>query len=238
MEYRYTGIILNKQDIGETDRIYTIYTLEGGKIRSVAKGVRKAEAKLASSLENLTLADIIIVRTRGLGKITGSIVEQNFSFLKRDCDALLVVFSVMAIFDKMVDLDNSDTRVFQLLSKYLETMDSLSEKQEEEKYETISLGFLVKLLDYLGYAIEVDKCVVCDSKLSQENICFSPQHGGTLCLSCGKEMLTACFVKQNGIKLLRLFFKNSLSSLVKIKVQKEDMSSAKIAVHDFIRWNT
>ena len=33
MEYKYTGIILNKRDVGETDRIYSIYTLEGGKIR-------------------------------------------------------------------------------------------------------------------------------------------------------------------------------------------------------------
>ena len=238
MEYKYTGIVLNKKDVGETDRIYTMYTLEGGKIRSLAKGVRKAHAKLASSLENFTLADITIVRTRGLGKITGSIVEQNFSALKKDCDALLHVFSTMAVFEKMVDLDSQDKSVFSLLKQYLEAMDDNSGKEDELKYEVLSLGFLVKLLETLGYSIEVDACVVCSSKLSEKNICFSPQHGGTLCESCCQKISAVCWVRPNAIKLMRLFLSNSLASLVKIKVSREDCDSARTAIEDFVRWNT
>jgi recombinational DNA repair protein (RecF pathway) len=41
------ALFLSKRDVGETDRICTIYTLEGGKIKSIAKGVRKAHAKLS-----------------------------------------------------------------------------------------------------------------------------------------------------------------------------------------------
>ena len=239
MEYKYTGIILNKKNVGETDRIYTMYTLEGGKIRSVAKGVRKAHAKLASSLENLTLADITIVRSRGLGKITGSIVEQNFSFLKKNYDALISVFSSLAVFDKMVDLDHQDKDVFQLLKQYLETTDKLAEDNNNvEKYEVVSLGFVVKLLDLLGYAIEVEICVICGNKLTGENICFSPEHGGALCPDCAKSSAASCWVKPNAIKLIRLFLKNSLASLEKIKINKTDANSAKVAIEDFVRWNT
>jgi DNA repair protein RecO (recombination protein O) len=238
MEYKYTGIILNKKDVGETDRIYTMYTLEGGKVRSLAKGVRKAHAKLASSLENLTLADITIVRTMGLGKITGSIVEQNFSALKKDCEALMHVFSVMAVFEKMVDLDSQDKSVFSLLKQYLETMDNNSGNEDEIKYEVLSLGFLVKLLDSLGYSIEVDACVICSSKLSETSTCFSPQHGGALCESCAQKISAICWVKPNAIKLIRLFLSSGLSSLVKIKVSREDCNSARVAIEDFVRWNT
>ena len=65
MEYRYTAIVLKKREIGETDRLYTFMTREGGKVRAKAVGVRKSEAKLASSLETLMLSDIAIVRGKG-----------------------------------------------------------------------------------------------------------------------------------------------------------------------------
>ena len=180
MEYKYTGIILNKRDIGESDRIYTIYTLEAGKIRSIAKGIRKSQAKLSGALENFLMADVSIEKTRGLGKITGSIVEESFSAMRSDYDALVHIFSSVSFFDKIIELEYSDEEVFFLLKEYLSSMNKISEKGIYDKYSMVSLGFLVKLMDLLGYAMEVDHCVICSSNNFSENICFSPKHGGVL----------------------------------------------------------
>lgn len=237
MEYKYTAIILNKRDIAETDRICTIYTLEGGKVRSVAKGVRKAQAKLAASLENITLVDITIVRSRGLGKITGSIVENNFSALKKDCDALMETFSGLSIFDKLVDFENPDRQVFDLLKNYLETMDYCAENGLKEKYVLLRLGFVTKLLDALGYAIEVNNCVSCGNKLSQDFLCFSSAHGGALCHNCSHDNEHCALpVRANAIKLIRLFLKNKISSFAKIQATCEDCDSVRLVVDDFLRW--
>ena len=160
MEYKYTGIILSKRDVGETDRICTIYTFEGGKIKSIAKGVRKAHAKLASVLENITLADITIVKTRGMGKITGSIIENNFTAIKNNHNAVLETFSALGLFDKLVDFENPDQKVFELLKNYLETVDTCALNKDNEKYVLLRLGFTTKLLYELGYAIEANACVV------------------------------------------------------------------------------
>ncbi|KKQ61093.1 MAG: repair protein RecO protein [Parcubacteria group bacterium GW2011_GWC1_38_22] len=239
MEYKYTGIILNKWDVGETDRIYSIYTLEGGKIRSLAKGVRKSHAKLASSLENITLADITIVRARGLGKITGSIVEQNFSALKQDCDALLETFLSLSIFDKIVDFDSSDKDVFELLKNYLTAVDQLAQSEGSEKYLMLRLGFMIKLLDALGYSIEVSSCVICQSSLDENALNFNSEHGGTLCASCGKENLGGSLpIKANAIKMMRLFLKNDIRAHVKVRSTLEDCDSVRLVVDDFLRWNT
>ena len=252
MEYKYTGIILNKRDVGETDRIYTIFTLEGGKVRSVAKGVRKSQAKLAASLENVTLADITIVRTRGLGKITGSIIENNFAALKRDCDALLETFSGLSVFEKLVDFESPDVQVFLLLKNYLEAVDfcaasaltrGLSLVPERmvlesfNKHTLIRLGFIVKLLDALGYAIEVNFCVVCGKNLSENFLSFSSQHGGVLCEHCGQDNSSCALpVRANAIKMLRLFLKNNIQALTKIKATQEDCDSVRLVVDDFLRW--
>jgi DNA repair protein RecO (recombination protein O) len=239
MEYRYTGIILNKRNVGETDRICTVYTLEGGKVRSIAKGVRKPHAKLASSLENITLADITIIKSKGLGKITGSIVENNFSALKCDCDALLETFAGLNMFDKLVDFENPDPKVFGLLKNYLEAIEFCCVNGIAEKFLLLRLGFAVKLLDALGYTIEVNSCACCGKTLSQESLCFSSSAGGTLCLQCSDGNESAILpVRVNAIKMMRIFLKNNISALVKIQATREDCDSLHLVVDDFLKWNT
>lgn len=239
MEYKYTGIILNKKDVGETDRIYTIYTLEGGKIRSLAKGVRKSQAKLASSLENITLADITIMRTRGLGKITSSIVEHNFSNLKRDCDALMETFLGLNIFDRIVDFENADQAVFSLLREYLVAVDSFAHENGNEKHVLLRLGFVTKLLEALGYYIEVSKCVSCGKSINESSFGFSASSGGTLCSDCASESShKSSVIRPNAIKMMRIFLVNDIASFAKIKASREDCDGVRIALDDFLRWNT
>lgn len=236
MEYKYTGIILNKRDVGETDRIYTIYTLEGGKVRSLAKGVRKAQAKLAASLENITLADITIIRARGLGKITGSIVENNFSALKGDYKALLEIFATLNIFDKLVDFENPDPEVFQLLKEYLETVNFCVENQFAEKNVLLRMGFLTKLLDVLGYTLRVDVCAACGNQLSQEALYFDSAQGGVLCQNCLQGTQNVLPIKVNTIKLIRLFLQNKVKTFAKISVTRQDCDNVRFVIEDFLRW--
>ncbi|EKE20101.1 MAG: hypothetical protein ACD_8C00056G0026 [uncultured bacterium] len=239
MEYKYTGIILSKRDVGETDRIYSIYTLEGGKVRSLAKGVRNAHAKLASSLENITLADITIVRARGLGKITGSIVENNFSSIKKDYDALMEIFAGLNMFDKLVDFENPDQKLFFLLRDYLEATEKCSVDEATKKFLLLRLGFAVKLLDTLGYAIEVGGCVSCGKSLSKDQLMFSPSAGGVLCVDCTVENQDGLIlIKPNTIKMIRLFLGNEIINLSKIQASTEDCDNLHLVVDNFLKWNT
>ncbi|HOW60829.1 MAG TPA: DNA repair protein RecO [Candidatus Moranbacteria bacterium] len=238
MEYKYTGIILNKRDVGETDRTYTIYTLEGGKIKSLAKGVRKSNAKLASMLENITLADITIIKTKGIGKITGSIVENNFTAVKSESEAILEVFSALGLFEKLVDFENPDRFIFELLKNYLETVNICAVNKDKKKHVLLKLGFIVKLLSELGYTIEVNSCVVCSKKLSESSPIFNAKHGGTLCFSCAeKNQDAAIIVRANAIKMIRLFLQNKMNTLAKIQATKEDCDSTLLVVNEFLRWN-
>ncbi len=237
MEYKYTAIILNKWDVGETDRICTMYSLEGGKIKSVAKGVRKPQAKLASSLESITLADVTVFRSRGLGKITSSIVEKNFTALKKDGEALLEVFAAFHLFDKLVDFENPDQNVFLLLQEYLESVEKSAKEGDQRKYLIFRYGFIVKLLDSLGYAIGVDLCVSCGCPLPPEKIGFSSQQGGVICGSCSTLNKEVILIRVNAVKMLRLFLKNNIQTFSKIHASDEDFDSMRMAVDDFLRWN-
>jgi len=236
MDYKYTGIILGKKDVSETDRIYTIYTLESGKIRFLAKSVRKSNAKLAGFLENFNLVEIFIAKSQGMGKITGSLVINNFSKMRKNLEAIENVFRSVEILNKLIKDENNDPKIFNLFKEYLETINSLNNYEENCKLEIIHLGFVFKILEELGYKIEVGCCMKCGEKIKEGNNFFNSELGGIICEKCYSNFRKGLRVNLNSIKILRIIFQNNLKSLVKLKTEKKDLDNLKIIKQDFLNW--
>jgi DNA repair protein RecO (recombination protein O) len=234
MDYKYQGIILNKRDIGEVDRIYTIYTLESGKIRILGKGVRKPNAKLAGNLEPITQAEIFVSRNRGMGKITSSIAINNFFNIKTNLDLTTKVFYVFKLMAKIISEEEKDEKIFNLLEKYLSGMDKFG--YSENKADVLTLGLLFKILDEMGYRLEVEKCVHCEKKLRLENNYFSVSRGGILCHSCHNFEQKKIMISNESIKLIRIFLQNKIENLVKLKVSQADINRLKLILNEAASW--
>lgn len=243
MEYKYTSIVLGKRDVGETDRIYLLYTLEGGKVQALAKGVRKSGAKLAGLLENFTYADISVARNQGMGKITSSVVENGFSSLRGEYYALSKAVASFNIFNKIIDLDHKDPVVFETAKEYLEAIDSQSlvfstmkNSEYEDRLELLTAVFLLKLLECLGYGGELEGCVECGKGIGGEKIPFSAKCGGIVCVDCNSSVRSQLFLNPNSIKLMRMASKNNLKSFVRLSAQRTDVNFVKIAIKETLDW--
>jgi DNA repair protein RecO (recombination protein O) len=237
VDYKYTGIILGKRDIGEADRIYSIYTLEAGKIQAKAVGVRRLNAKLAGHLETATLAEIFTAKTKGIGKITGAAVLNYFVGIKKNIEAVSKVFYIFSRLDKIIFEQEKDEKIFYLLEKYLEVMEKLSAKAKDgEKMDIITLGFLFKFLEETGYKMETSKCVNCGNKLRPQNNYFSAEKGGILCEKCKNRQGKRINISSESVKMLRIFSKNKLESLVKLRVPEKEIKNLKIIAEEAINW--
>ena len=238
MEYKYQGIILNKIDIGETDRLYVIYTLEAGRVVVKAIGVKKPNAKLAGNLESLTYSDIFLAKGRGQGNITGAITIENFSEIKRNIEVLEKTFEALKIFSRLVNQEEKDEGIFQLLLGFLLVMEKEAKENIENnlKPEILTLGFIFKLLKKMGYAIETRKCNICNKKLISGENYFSAKLGGIICPSCVQLRQNKVYIKDETIKFIRLFLDNKIENLGKIKAEKENLSNLKIITNEAVRW--
>lgn len=235
MDYKYNAIILNKNDVGETDRIYTVYTLEAGKIRLLAKGVRKPNAKLAGSLEPITYSEIFVAKSRGRGNITGAIVVDNFSAIKENISALENIFYAFGLFFRLVSQEEKDEAIFSLLLEYVISMEKNAAKDNILK-ESLTQGFLVKLLEKLGYGIQTGKCVLCGKKIISGQNYFSSPRGGIICSGCSVKEAVKIKISDNAIKLIRVILKNKLKNLVKLEVNKPDVNNLKTITASAIKW--
>ncbi|MCX6765526.1 MAG: DNA repair protein RecO [Candidatus Moranbacteria bacterium] len=243
MEYRYTAIVIGKRNIGEADRIYTIYTREAGKIQAKAVGIRKQNAKLAGALENFTLASIAVVKKQGMGKITTSIVENNFPHLRNDLEALAAAWKSAKIIDRLVGLEAKDPVLFSLLREYLEALDEIvrTSKEKEslenqEKIELVTLGFTFKLLEALGYKAEVNNCVECGRVVSLGGNYLDVEKGGIICKHCRGGRQNAIGTGDNTVKLIRIFSRNKISSLQKLRVQRKEIDELNAISQKFLEW--
>lgn len=240
MEYEYTGIILGKRNIGESDRLYNVYTLEQGKITVMARGVRKQRSKLAGNLENFYLVDMAVMRNRGRGNIASSIVENNFLALRGNLDVLEKVFESIKIFGHLLKDEEKDHEIFNLLLEYLEAMDNLAKNKDtkglSEKSILIQQGFIFKFLELLGYKIETNKCIRSGEKLSKERNFFNYSQGGMVCAEYSHKMENIMPVNNNSIKIIRIFFSNGLKSLSKLDVSRRDVDEIRRISKSFIAW--
>jgi DNA repair protein RecO (recombination protein O) len=238
MDFKYTSLILSKCDINEVDRIYSFYTLEEGKIQAVGRGVRRPNAKLAGNLEPLTQTEIYVSKRKGMGNITGAIAVNNFLAVKGDFSATSRVFWALAHFDKLITQQEKDACVFELLLEYLEAMEQLSVEQKAEyKFDVVTLGFLFKLAESLGYKIRVENCANCGRKIiAGDTNFFSAERGGALCAECAKTERKKVKNSDSSIKLTKIFLKNKTKSFSKLEVNEKDLRELKLIWKELFDW--
>ncbi len=237
MEYKYQGVIFSKIDVGEVDRIYSIYTLEAGIIRVLAKGVRKPNAKLAGNLEPITYLEIFVVKNKGMGKIIGAIPLNNFSQIKENIVSLENIFYVFNIFNQLITQEEQDAQVFNFLIVFLISLDELTLSGKNEiKITIFTVGFLFKLLSALGYELQMQECVNCLQKITPRENYFNSAKGGIICPKCSVREIRKIKINDETIKLIRIFLNNKIENFGKLKVEPNILNNLKIILNDYLHW--
>src|SRR5207302_3788783 len=87
--YKEQGVVLSRIKLGEADRIVTILTQGSGKVRAVAKGIRRTKSKFGARLEPFTHVSLMIYRGRGsLDTIAQAEIIASFRPLRDDLDLM------------------------------------------------------------------------------------------------------------------------------------------------------
>lgn len=141
------GVVLRRTDFGEADRIITFLTPDHGKVRTMAKGVRRSKAKLAGSVELFGVSDISFIPGRGeLNALTSARLQEYFGNIIKDAGRTQAGFDVISLVNKATE-DNPGREYFELLTVTLAGLDDQSVPPE-----LTLLWFRVQLLKLAGHA--------------------------------------------------------------------------------------
>ncbi len=197
--YRTPALVLKRTDLGEADRILTLYTRDHGKLRAVAKGVRRTTSRSAGHLELFTHADVLLAVGRELDVVAQVDTVQAFRDVREDLDRTTQAYYLVELVDLLTEDRMENRAVFVAL------VESLAALEARQAPRLVLVAFQLRLLQALGYRPELTECVGCRAPIQPGANQFSARLGGTLCPACGPREMSARPIATDTLKVLRHF---------------------------------
>ncbi len=171
------GIVLRSYPFGESHRVVVLVSPNHGKLRTVAKGIRKTKSRFGGRLEPFTHVDLVLYEGRNLDTITQVSTINAFGELRNHLDRVLLAASTMLeVVDMVVQEDEPSVRMFLLLQRGLTVLD------HREPHPDLVTSFLLKAADIIGVAPSFDSCAGCGTKDRLTRFSFAA--GGSVCETC------------------------------------------------------
>lgn len=173
--YRDEGVVLRTYKLGEADRIVVIMTRDHGKVRAVAKGIRKTKSKIGARLEPMAHVELLLYKGKDLDVVSQVETIDAAPSLHDDLDRMAQAMAVL----EAVDLAAPDReRSPELYAMLVGALRSLTVRSSP----MLLAGFYLKMLTLEGVGPQVTECVGCGS--AEGIVSFDVQRGGVQCAEC------------------------------------------------------
>lgn len=176
--YREQGVVLRTIKLGESDRIVSLVTPGRGKVRGVAKGVRKTKSRFGVRLEPLSHVSLLIYEGRDLDTISQAETIDHFRAIREDLDRMAAAMTMLEVVDQVAQPDEANPRLYQMLVGALRALAA-------RPSPLLVPAFFWKLLSLEGAHPLLAECAVCGSAPpAVELVAFDLALGGVLCRDC------------------------------------------------------
>jgi DNA repair protein RecO (recombination protein O) len=170
--YRDEGVVLRTWKLGEADRIIVFLTRGHGKVRAVAKGVRKTRSKFGARLEPTTNVAVQFYEGRELDIVTQAETIDYFRTIRDDLDLFARASAMLEAVDQLALEQHENVRLYQMLVGGLRTLAA-------QATPLVVPAFFFKLLALEGFRPMVHECVDCG--VTADLVAFDFEAGGALC---------------------------------------------------------
>jgi DNA repair protein RecO (recombination protein O) len=203
------GIILSRINYGEADRILTLFSLDEGKTKILAKGSRRIKSKLASHVEPFSVGNYFVAEGKSFYILAGAEAVNHNEELLNELDLYKDASYVSELLSMTIFENIPNPKLYEVAKDVYLNLP----KYGPAEREVILRFFEYKLLESAGYVPNFHKCVDCGEKLTESEL-YEGSFEGVKCDSCGKgeKKVTKSF-----IKTIRFFQQNDLSAVLRLK---------------------
>jgi len=230
--YKTEGIVLHQFELGEADRILTLYTRDRGKVRAVAKGVRRTRSGLAGSTQLFTYVDLVLYQGKDLDSISQVQLKESFNKLREDLFRMAYSSYVLDLVRELTVEGDANEGMFVLLLQTLRLM------AEVDDLEMILRIFEIRAMTLMGYQPVLDRCLHCNEVILSGKVLFHPGSGGLLCGECsnalpGKTVL----ITRGTVEIMKRFLDLNYRQLLKLKLTDYARKELELVMEPFIQYH-
>ncbi|MBQ28877.1 MAG: DNA repair protein RecO [Acidimicrobiaceae bacterium] len=203
--YRDSGVIVRTHKLGEADRILSIITENNGKVRAVAKGVRKTRSRFGGRLELLRHLDLQFYKGRGdLDIVTQAETRDHWPDIRNDLERLGKALTIAEAVDQIGQDWQPDQGLYHMLCGGLETLHVADPV-------LIVPAFMLKLLAHEGVAPALNECVIGGETSGLEF--FDPGTGGVTCATHQRGRP----ISSSALELMRATLGGALATVLEVQ---------------------
>jgi len=228
--YRTDAIVLSRQNYGEADRIFIVYTPSRGRMSIIAKGIRRPKSRFGSYLDFFAQVSLDLAKGRDLDVVTGVSAIDSHERLRTDTES----YGYAAYFAELtrhLTQDRQENRpLYDLLAS------SLALVSEGVDPWPVARHFELGILTMLGYRPELFRCVNCSGELKAAPNSFSSRLGGMLCPACRLADPTALTLSVHAQKYLRTLARSGLTVVIRLDVPEPVRNEVAATVASYLRF--
>lgn len=176
--YHDVGVVLRTYKLRESDKIVVIHTLENGKVRAVAKGVRKTRSKFGARLEPMSHVKLLLYRGRELDIVSQAEAIEPLSPMLSSLDRASQGLAALEAVDQLSLEREPNPQLYKMLVGVLRTIAA--------KPSPLNVpAFYWKLLAREGFSPQLHQCIRCHgTEPDVQLVAFDLTEGGVMCRSC------------------------------------------------------
>ncbi len=219
-------VVLERTPFGEADRLITVYSLERGRERLLAKGIRRPLSQLKSALELFTFSSILVTDSRSLPTIVEAKSIDGFMTLRSDISRVMAAHHIAEVILRTTVERDANPEAFSLLTTTFAALD------RSPSFELLVESFRLKQLDAIGLSPELTRCVRCQGTLDPAELWFSAGSEGVECATC--RTADAVPLTANVLKALRFLLAAEYGDAARLRLPDADRQVVRDATRRLI----
>lgn len=226
-----SGVVLKVINLGESDKIITLFTENLGKIHAVAHGARKAKSKMLATTQMFSYCEYVLYKGRNMYTVSQSQVRESFQGLLNDLYTLTYSSYLAELVDVLTQDGEENIELFVLLLKSLYLM---MDKNIDK--EMLIRAFEIKSMSISGFMPNFYECAICGSnKFIAKG--FDVRLGGVVCKSCMDKDKSSVVIDASTANMMRYIIENDIGRLGNLKVSKENKNEMKKIMKNYIKYH-
>lgn len=213
--YKTQAIVLRTMDLGEADRVLTVLTPHLGKLRVIAKGVRRPRSRISGGLDLFSDVQLVLALGRTFDVVTQTSLEDPHLSLRNDLVSTACAWYLAELADRFCEDRAESHRAFVLLAQALTALDAPRDVVDEA---VVARWFELHLLEAMGFRPELGRCLECDATIEPEGNVYSAVAGGVIDGRCAHAALAARPISSHSLKVLRHLQRSSLDEVVRLSL--------------------
>jgi DNA repair protein RecO (recombination protein O) len=227
---RTEAVVLRRHDLGETDRILTLYTARSGKLRAVAKGIRRPTSHLGGHLELFTHVRVMLAAGRNLDVVTQVETVESYLGLREDLVRASYAYYAAELVDRLTPDHAESVALFDLLVAGLQRI-ATGRRPVHALHQ-----FALRALTVLGFRPELQVCVRCRTPLTPVENALSLGLGGVLCPDCLSADPAARGLSANALKVLRLYQEGDWATIDRLRLDPALTEEVEQAIKGYVQF--